>query len=198
MGQNSGGGIVIKTYPFVLCLIAQLFTASQALAIPVFGQDFYYQGGGVEVTVLPNTADYQNEIFIISSTLGAIPLATNRDVGLTLNLGNLFAFGYQTGDAVVFGINVTNTGDRFVMGPGSSNPDGLAHASLDYVEDTSSNYAVVSFEDLWSGGDRDYDDAVFKVTGVGPVLTPEPASCLLMAFGLAGFFFAARRRGQTR
>ena len=50
----------------------------------------------------------------------------------------------------------------FYSGDGSRNPDGIAHA----VVDSRQNQAQVGFEDLFGGGDRDYNDLVFSFSNV--------------------------------
>lgn len=99
-----------------------------------------------------------------------------------MNLGS-----FSAGDELIFGIYVNNTGDIFKTGPGSRNADGLAHALVDFQ---SNGVAIVGFEDLYGGGDRDYNDCVFKFSGAiapnQPTATPIPAAVLLFGSGLAG------------
>lgn len=114
-------------------------------------------------------------------------------------LGQSFNFGaVNAGDTLVFKIRVANTGEYFYSKQ-SLNPDGLTHIY-------SANYAggdwgipagvYVGFEDLYGGGDRDYDDLRFVFTNVGggEVAVPEPATwaMLITGFGLIGM--VARRR----
>ena len=118
-------------------------------------------------------------------------------------LGQSFNFGaVNAGDTLVFKIRVANTGEYFYSKQ-SLNPDGLTHIY-------SANYAggdwgipagvYVGFEDLYGGGDRDYDDLRFVFTNVGggEVAVPEPATwaMLITGFGLIGMV-ARRRRMPT-
>jgi hypothetical protein len=57
--------------------------------------------------------------------------------------------------------------------------------------------AYVGFEDLFGGGDKDYNDAQFVFTNVAdppPAPTPEPSSLLLLGSGMAGLLGIVRRK----
>lgn len=166
-----------------------------AQAVPIVGSNFFYEGGAVEVEILQNSAGYTSEIFLISKLTGnPVALGNTHEVGKVVNLGDLSAYGYMIGDAVIFGITVLDTGDRFFMGAGAANPDHVAHAAFDYIEFGDHEYALLGFEDLFGGGDQDYNDAYFKVTGVGTTRVPEPVSWLLTSLGLTGIITLLRRR----
>ena len=63
---------------------------------------------------------------------------------------------------------------------------GLAHGLW-----TSGEY-ILAFEDLYGGGDKDYDDFVVMVESVVPV--PEPSTLILLGSGLLGFGAIGLRR----
>lgn len=138
------------------------------------------------------------------------PLANKADkplnVGDWANIGNMKA-GTQLdflllANDINGGITGTDKNGNTVKGVWSLNqalnPDGLQHAIAYYYKD----YLVFGFEDLWGGGDKDYNDTVFAidigaenaryVAGITPV--PEPSATLAL-FGIAGLgLFKVRRR----
>lgn len=152
------------TFVAVTSLLVALtpFVALPASAAPVIGGQLYSTGVPVRVTVLPASAGYTSELWLFEPG-PARRLATNRDVGNVVDLEPIPA-----GTEMVFGTKVLNTGDEFRMGPGSRNGDGLAHAVVDFQAE---GHALVGFEDLFGGGDRDYNDNVFDFQGG---ITPVP------------------------
>ncbi len=109
----------------------------------------------VKITILPFEASFTDEIRLFYRGQ-SILIGTNRDVGRVVNLGP-----FNAGEELVFGIVVRETGRTFRMGPGFRNPDRYAHARVDCLTDG----AKVSFEDNFlSEGDRDFDDAVIRIT----------------------------------
>ena len=94
-----------------------------------------------------------------------------------------------------------NGGSNYYSTQESLNRDGIVHAVS--IAPDGSAYLIIGFEDLWGGGDRDYNDLVFAVeigkanvanlSGLG---APEPSlaagallSCCALAFN--------RRRNQA-
>lgn len=126
---------------------------------PVLGGQLFSTGAAVTVEVLPASAGLTSTLFLLDPE--EVQIATNRDVGTTRTVGP-----YGVGTELVFGIRVG--GQEFRLGPAGRNPDGISHAVVDFGAD---GCAVVGFEDLFGGGDRDYDDNKFKFCGG---VAPEP------------------------
>lgn len=75
------------------------------------------------------------------------------------------------------------------------NPDGKQHAMSYFYKDL----LILAFEDLWGGGDKDFNDTVFAIDfgrannrHIAGVSTPEPT--MLLGLGALGLGLAARKR----
>jgi Domain of unknown function (DUF4114)/PEP-CTERM motif len=173
----------------VLGLIAALH-GSPAQAYPVLGQDIYYHGGPLQFEIMPYEAAYTSQIYLYTST-GTIFLGNSSSIGAMLNLGEPAAAGLNPEDEFVLGIHVIDTGNDFFMGGGYDNPDGIVHAEVNYGLNQS---AVIGFEDLFGGGDFDYNDVMIGVFGnLGVTRIPEPSSMILFGTGLYVLVFIRRR-----
>ena len=186
MPTESFRGRVKLVAPAAALLLGLILSSSVAVAAPILGGQIYYEGGDVQVTVLPYSAAYTSQL-ILFSTPSPLVIATSSQVGQTFALGNLAAlYGIAPGSELIFGILVLNTGDTFKMGPGGRNPDGVEHVLVDYAEGDGGDVALLGFEDLFGGGDHDYNDANFEIQGgIGFARVSAPASLILLLLGLA-------------
>ena len=172
-------------------LVAVSVGASQGdEAAPILGAQLFYTGGDVTVESLPVSSGFTSELGLYDPSFTRLVHLMNDEppgVVVTFNPGTL---GIGVGDELIFGIRIVGPGTQYFMGPASRNPDGIMHATVD---DQGAGVFVVGFEDLFGGGDRDFDDNKFRVTGAGATTpsAPEPASVSLLALGLVPL---ARRR----
>ena len=165
-----------------------LLPGNQAHAYPV--GDIYYHGGPLRLEILTSDSAYTSRIYLHTAT-EHIFLGANSDAGVVLHLADPSAVGLNPGDEFVLAIYVNDTGRYFSLGGGYDNPDGVIHASVTYLPD---DVAIIGFEDLFGGGDFDYNDARVRITGnIGLEIIPEPSGLLLIASGAAGLWLFRRR-----
>jgi PEP-CTERM motif-containing protein len=179
--------VLLLVIGFMACL-----QGSPANAYPILDQEIYYHGGPLQIEILTKEAAYTNQIYLhLNTNAGGLFLGNNTDTGLVINFDDPASIGLNPGQEFILGIHVVNTGNYFVMGSGADNPDGIPHATVSYVYN---HVAIIGFEDLFGGGDLDYDDARIRVTGdIGIEKIPEPSTMLLFGSGLASLLFFRRR-----
>jgi hypothetical protein len=139
-------------------------SAHAAVADGGLGARIFANGSPVRVTVLEAESGYTSEIWVLEPVRRLI--GADADTGRSVELGPLSA-----GVEIVFGIRVLETGDEFRTGPGARNPDGLPHAFVVATNDGRAQVRV-GFEDLLGGGDNDFNDVLFEVSGVSTLHTP--------------------------
>lgn len=96
--------------------------------------------------------------------------------------------------------NGANGGSTVFTDESARNPDKIQHIVT--ITKTSSPYMLLSFEDLWGGGDHDYNDTIFAVNISSAnlqklVSAPEPSTWLILA-GFTGLAILRSRRGKTK
>jgi hypothetical protein len=117
-------------------------------------------GGDVVVTFDSNDAAYTNELFLegaLGDELGVLFNNKTTTVGTSKNLGS-----FEAGTELVFKLIVRETGDAFYTGDDSRNVDNLIHATVQDRE----GQVLIGFEDVFGGGDFDYNDLMFAFTNV--------------------------------
>lgn len=157
----------------------------------ILGGQLFSRGGNVKVEVLDSTAGYTSELRLYGADLSSFTsIATNREVGRVVDLGS-----FTSGQELIFGIFVRYNGNTFFTVHATRNSDGIFH---NQTNELAPGVMFVGFEDLFGGGDRDYDDNTFRFTGAiqdKPVSVPEPASIVgLLSVGA----LASRLKGSPK
>ncbi len=136
-------------------------SATLAVTVTVQGAQriLIAQNACVALKVMPFAATYKN-VFWLMGPDGPRSLGLNNQ-----NVGQQVTVGYYVaGTELVFAIKVSQTGYTFVTGPASGNPDNLVHAEV--TPGTGNVLYVVGFEDIYGGGDLDFNDAVFQLLSI--------------------------------
>lgn len=173
--------------------------ASQPAPWTSYGTTLVATGPDVWVRFFGADAGYTNSLFYLcAATCNQFLFQNNNTAvsqpGQEIKLAGTFSAGQE----VVFRLYVQTTGNNWFSGPASGNSDGVVHFATQAFNDVTAHatYSTLAgFEDLNGGGDRDYNDVMFEVSGV--TATPEPATVSLLATGLLGMAGVAYRRRKA-
>jgi len=108
----------------------------------------------VIVTCVAKGGGYTHQLYLDNTNTF---ICDSADVGTQVNLGT-----FPAGTELIFRLDVLNTGYSYYTGAAERNPDSEIHVRIDSTESGAYRFG---FEDLFGGGDRDYDDCVFEVSG---------------------------------
>lgn len=182
----------------------------------------WFRDGYDAVNYNGDVVDYGNSGFVQSlffnKNYGGATAASIGDVVALSDDGGVTPYNFAYGDRVLFGLFVQNEpaggegpddirtdgswdvqdADDFTYfsGPDSRNRDGAYHLAI--FEGSGGVWQVKGgWEDIEGGGDMDFNDLLFEVSGVS--VTPEPGTLILLGtglLGLGGVGLARRRREQ--
>ena len=175
------------------CATAAFITLAPATSMAAMGDSLFATGGTITATFEGSDAGYDSLLRLTAPggyDSGYFFPNHSTATGSTFNLGSFVA-----GTPLDFQLYVLNTGNTWHVGPASGNADGIIHANVVYnFPSTGSTY--VGFEDLYGGGDHDYNDHMFSFTNVAGVV-PEPETYAMFMAGLGLMGFMARRRKSS-
>ena len=200
-------------------LLVGLLMPRLAEAGPIAGGQLFATGGDVTATYLGHSANFTSDLHVFAasdlstSLMGPIFNNKTTPVGATADLGS-----FEAGTELVFGIYVYDTGLWFYSGLAARNQDGVAHAAVDnglppaFLGYGPEGSLGVGFEDLFGGGDLDYNDCAVAFSNIragaplgtaalletpAPVPAPEPGTLLLLGSGLTGGLYRRLRRKKA-
>lgn len=145
--------------------------------------------GEVILTFLSKSAAYSNDLFLVGSSNSIL----NNQTAVK---GQQFSLGsFQAGTELAFKIFVNDTGHTFFNGVAANNADNVIHTA--YIA-SFGKPLTVGFEDLYDGGDRDFNDLVFSLSNVVisaiPPAVPEPETYFMLLAGLSAIVGLKRRK----
>lgn len=148
--------------------------------------------GNIAVTYLGKiTANLISQLYLKKADGSSVLLFDNSvdPVGKTINIGS-----YTAGQLLNFYI-IVSPGTRYPFtwstGAASNNVDNKIHA---VVEELANDVTKLGFEDIYNGGDADYNDVMFQFSNTYATPIPVPAGGALLATGLVGLAALRRRR----
>lgn len=111
----------------------------------------------IVITYVYSDTAYSDELWLDSPTSGLLAQSWVDTAGIEYTVGP-----WAEGTELVFGLAVNTTGDHWQSGPAGRNADGVIHGAATFEGECT---WLLGFEDLYGGGDRDYNDLVFRVQG---------------------------------
>ena len=165
-------------------LIAGQASAGPVGVMDLTGVPLFASGGEVTAYFAGTDAGFDSTISLsLPCCSGEFFPNHATPVGTSFSLGS-----FAAGTPLTFRLHVLTTGFDFFTGPAAGNPDGIVHAGVtSWASDATipTDGLLVGFEDLFGGGDFDYDDHMFVFSSVSTSV-PEPTSLLLIGSGLVG------------
>lgn len=179
--MNTAWKILVVFKPRTIAIVIGLSFACatpSTQATPILGGQLVVQNSGhVFATFVGSEAAFDNLLLLASPTnntgtifeIHASPSGTVVDLGV-----------FSAGTELIFGLNNQN-GEYFFTGPAARNPDNIGHAIVDYQSGSGQTFVV--FEDLFGGGDLDFDDLQFTLSNVGTRAVPDGGTTAMLLGG---------------
>ena len=183
----------------LLALLASLVFSTAALSVsaatnltPNSGSIFVASTGEVKLTFISKTASFSNDLYL----MGRPNSILNNQTALA---GTEYSLGsFAAGSVLDFSMFVRDQGFAYYTGGALHNPDGKNHTAF---ENIAGQALKVGFEDIYNGGDQDYDDLVFSLSNVSlgnalpnVAVVPEPQTYAMFFAGLAMLGLSRRNR----
>jgi hypothetical protein len=194
----------------VLALLASLLAAPAAAVTPVYGTTegkkgqenpltysfFALADGPVEAWFAGSEAGFTSELGLFVNGVDTGIRGLNNK---SSKVGSVLSFGpVKRGDELVFAIHVRNSRQTYFSDL-SRNADGFNHIwAMPFSGSGKLPSGVfVGFEDLWKGGDKDYNDLtyVFRNVGIGEAI-PEADTWVMLITGFLLVGLSMRRRRE--
>lgn len=111
----------------------------------------------ITVTYVGTDAGYTNELWLLYPFEQHLATGHQTPENTVVDLGTFVA-----GQELFFQLYVRDTGHYYYSGPPDRNPDNKTHAAISYLGDCQ---WLVGFEDMYNGGDQDFDDILMILSG---------------------------------
>jgi len=154
-----------------LTLLIPSITSSSVYADHIVGGSFFVNDANTDIiiTSLGSDAGFNHDLYFDNTNLF---LFNSRSVGEQITLGN-----FPAGTELIFRLKVLDNGESYFTGSNERNVDGVIHAS---IRNTAPDTWEFGFEDMNGGGDKDYNDCMFRLTGKVSVLSNTSANIAII------------------
>lgn len=158
--------------------------------------------GEIGAYFLGSSAAYTNTVSLLVNGVITPESSSGLFNNHTSNFGDYVVFGHvNAGDTLTFQLNVSDTGQIWSSNT-SQNADHANHIySASYNGDSAQHIPAgtyIGFEDIYGGGDLDYNDESFLFTNISPVSpVPEPETYAMLLIGL-GLIFGFTKHNKRR
>jgi VPDSG-CTERM motif len=176
-----------RTIAVVIGLSFAICSAAPTQAAPIVGGKIFVQNSGhVIATFLDSYAGFDNLLLLASppNNHGAIFEVNVTPSGTIVNLGI-----FNAGTELIFQLNNQN-GGIFFTGPANRSPDNLVHAIVD--NQFAPGQTFVGFEDIFGGGDLDYNDLQFTLSNVTSAVPDGSSTAMLLGSAVLVLVFLRR------
>lgn len=150
------------------------------------GGQFFSLGGRAWAQIVSSNSGFDS--FLSLTSPAYVPIGGNHDPSWPVVYLGTFPVGVE----LVFQEHMLFNGINYYTGPASRNPDKIEHAMMTPLGPGAAEFG---FEDWWGGGDKDYNDVVFRVWSE-PI--PEAGTLALIGAGLVPAAGIALRRRRAR
>lgn len=168
---------ILRTCLFAaLCAVSGSAVANVILGEPIVGGQLKVGSDGpVYAEFLGFNAGYRSSLYFLGTgdeqpttdLSGTQKLFTNQGPEAAAPGDRAFLGNFRVDDLLWLALLVHNTGHVFFTGDASLNPDDIAHAiAVTYVDSGGIYYTDLGIEDLYSGGDNDFNDFRFRLRKV--------------------------------
>jgi hypothetical protein len=168
--------------------------AANAMVVPLTNDGaevIVASDGNYVATYQGSSAGFTSQLFLVTDDgiddNDTLLFSKSDQIGTTFDLGALTG-----GTELVFRLFVQTTATSFFSGDELRNPDEILHSRIDVQ--TMPGLWISAFEELFGGGDFDFNDFVFTLENTSAPTVPLPGAALFLLSGLAGAAGIGRRR----